>query len=107
MTVGAAYAWDQSALGDEDNLYVYTDLGVGIPNTPITVKGHLGYTDGVLSPDINPVTFNQTGAFDYSIGADYVITSNLTASVAYVGVEGPSFDGFTDDTVVFTIGASF
>jgi len=107
VTVGAAYAWDQSALGDEDNLYVYTDLGVGIPSTPVTVNAHLGYTDGILSPDVNLVTLNQSGAFDYSIGADYVITSNLTASVAYVGVEGPSVDGFTDDTVVFTISASF
>ncbi len=108
VKVGAAYAFGgQAALGDDDNLYVYTDIGVGIPNTPVTLNGHLGYTDGVLSPDIRPVTLNQSGAFDYSIGADYAITGNLTASIAYVGVEGPSIDGFTDDTIVFTIGASF
>ncbi|MEZ5749135.1 MAG: TorF family putative porin [Caenibius sp.] len=50
-TAGVAYAWDQKSLGDEDNLYIYTDLEVGSPNTPITISGHVGYTDGVLAPD--------------------------------------------------------
>ncbi|WP_164118778.1 TorF family putative porin [Sphingorhabdus sp. Alg239-R122] len=108
LKLGAAYAFDgQSALGNEDNLYVYTDLGIGVPNTPITLNAHLGYTDGILSPDIDPVTLRQSGAFDYSFGADYAITSNLTASATFVGVEGPSVDGISDDTVVFTISASF
>lgn len=30
-TLGVAYAWDQKALGSEDNLYIFTDLEVGIP----------------------------------------------------------------------------
>src|SRR3546814_7072493 len=46
-TLGVAYAPDQASLGDTDNFYVYTDLGAGIPGTPFTVTGHVGYTDGL------------------------------------------------------------
>lgn len=103
-TIGAAYAPDQDSLGGTDNLYIYTDLGVGIPNTPITVSGHLGYTDGFL-------TFTNSGnAWDWSIGADFAITENLSIGAAYVGVEGDIPAGaydFTDDTFVVTLGVSF
>ena len=76
-------------------------LAFGVPNTPVTVNGHVGYTDGVLSFD------NDNTSFDFSVGADYASTSNLTASITYVGVQAPTVDGLTDDTVVFTLGASF
>ena len=49
-TVGAAYAWEQDSLGGNDNVYVYTDWSLGLPNTPVTFNAHLGYTDGVLAP---------------------------------------------------------
>lgn len=103
-TVGVAYAWDQDSLGG-DNLYLYTDLEAGLPNTPITISGHLGYTDGVLAPPLLAGTGDDTG-FDYSIGASasYGI---LSLGVSYVGVDGPSIDGFTDDAVVATLSASF
>lgn len=104
-TVGVAYAPDQDSLGSTDNTYVYTDLGIGIPDTPVTVTGHLGYTDGFL-------TFTgDSKAFDWSIGAEAAIPSTpLSLSVAYVGAEGdivaPAYD-FVDDAVVFTLSASF
>lgn len=109
VTVGAAYAWGgQSALGDNDNIYVYTDLSVGIPNTPVTINGHVGYNHGSLS-----VTSGLTDEdyMDFSIGADYAITSNLSANLSYVTTEtdlpsGPN-QGFIDDAVVFTVTASF
>lgn len=115
-TAGIAYAPDQDSLGGTDNLYLYTDVGVGIPNTPITINGHLGYTDGFL-------TYTPDGtAWDYSIGADFAITPNLTVGAAYIGVEGDPttlddmgtpvvtddfiYD-FTDDTFVATLSVSF
>ncbi|MGB7373793.1 TorF family putative porin [Pontixanthobacter sp.] len=104
-TLGLAYAPDQDSLGSTDNTYIYTDLGVGIPDTPITVTGHLGYTDGFL-------TFTgDSKAFDWSVGAEAAVpTTPLTLGIAYVGAEGdivaPAYD-FVDDAVVFTLSASF
>lgn len=104
-TLGIAYAPDQDSLGSTDNLYLYTDLGVGIPDTPITLTGHLGYTDGFL-------TFTNDGkAFDWSIGAEVAIPDTpLSISAAYVGAEGDipvgAYD-FVDDAFVLTVSASF
>lgn len=105
-TFGVAYAWDQSSLGDEDNLYLYTDLGAGLPGTPISLSAHLGYTDGVLAPPLLAGDADDTG-LDWSIGASATVLGGLEVGVAYIGVEGPSIDGFTDDTVVATLAFSF
>ncbi|MGB3806599.1 MAG: TorF family putative porin, partial [Erythrobacter sp.] len=104
VTAGVAYAPDQDSLGDTDNLYLYTDVGFGIPDTPITINGHLGYTDGFL-------TFTEDSeAFDWSIGAD-VAVGPLTVTGAYVGVEGDGLidpgGTFTDDAFVIVVSASF
>jgi len=101
LEVGVAYAPKQDSLGGTDNLYVYSDLGFAIPNTPLSLSAHIGYTDGFL-------TFTNNGkAFDYSVGAEFAITDNLSIGVSYVGVEGPSIKNLTDDTVVGTLSFSF
>ncbi len=104
-TFGVAYAPKQDSLGGDDNLYLYTDLGFGIPNSPISLNGHLGYTDGALAPPFLAGTTDDTG-LDWSIGAS-VAKGNFELGVSYIGVEGPSIDGYTDDTIVATLSASF
>jgi uncharacterized protein (TIGR02001 family) len=47
---GAFYAPEQDSFGGRDNLYLYGDLTGGIPFTPVTVLGRLGYTTGGLAP---------------------------------------------------------
>ena len=47
---GAFYAPEQDAFGGRDNLYLYGDVTAGIPFTPLTVLGRLGYTTGGLAP---------------------------------------------------------
>ena len=104
--VGVNYAWEQDSLAGDDNLYVFTDLGVGIPDTPVSLSAHLGYTDGVLSP--KALTGSGTGGgLDYSLGATYNITDKLSVGVSYVGVEGASIDGFSNDAVVGAVKFSF
>lgn len=103
--VGVAYAPKQDSLGGDDNLYVYSDLGVGVTNTPFTLNGHLGYTDGALAPPLLAGTTDDTG-LDWSLGVS-AAAGKFEASVSYIGVEGPSIDGFTDDTVVVALSASF
>ncbi|WP_067737868.1 TorF family putative porin [Novosphingobium naphthalenivorans] len=104
--IGVAYAWDQKSLGNQDNLYLYSNLDVAVPNTPVTVSAHVGYTDGVLAPEYLNGLNDQTG-WDWSIGASATVYGPLSVGVSYIGVTGPSVNGFTDDTVVGTLTASF
>ena len=104
--VGAAYAWDQSAIGSNDNIYVYTDLGLGIPATPVSLNAHLGYSDGSL-------TYGAGNYTDWSIGADLALGHGLTAGVKYIDTDLNNFSGIPatdtlyDATVLFTLGVSF
>ena len=104
LTLAAYYSPDQDSLGGGDNLYLAADATVAIPSTPLSVTGHVGYTDGFL-------TYTSNGkAWDYSIGASATVLGGLTLGVAYVGVEGPggpAWDGVTDDTVVASLGYAF
>ncbi len=77
-------AWDPGARGFafggfvRDNLYVYSDVSAGIPSTPLTLKAHLGYTDGSRRLATN------SGTFDWSVGASYALFGPVTASLEYV-----------------------
>lgn len=80
--VGVYYAPDQRVFNfnftstDRDNVYVYGDLSGGVPGTPVTVHGHLGYTSG---------GFEYTKAYlDYSVGAS-VKWKMLTLDASLVG----------------------
>jgi hypothetical protein len=108
LTAGVAYAPKQQALGawyktgaaaadgvyddpndTNDNLYIWGDAAVGVPNTPITVKGHLGYSNGNdgLGPFATSVA--PTGEYlDWLIGADLAVPGTpLTLGVAYVDTD--------------------
>jgi uncharacterized protein (TIGR02001 family) len=104
LTFGLYYSPDQDSLGGGDNLYLSADAAVGIPNTPLSLSAHAGYTDGFL-------TYTADGdAFDYSLGASVTVLGGLSIGVSYVGVDGPggpAWDGITDDTVVGTLGFAF
>lgn len=112
--VGIAYAPKQAALDfnadgkNDDNVYVYGELSGGIPETPISLSAHLGYTKGALSPNFaTGKTANYKGGLDYNVGATYNITKNLSAGVSYVGVAGNSIKGYSDDAVVGTLKLAF
>ncbi len=102
--LGMAYAPAQEAIGDADNLYLYSELSSSVPGTPVTLTGRLGYTDG-------PVTYTDDGdAFDWSIGASVALNRNLSAGVSYVGAQGDYVPGeyrFTRDAVVGSLSVNF
>lgn len=102
LEVGVAYSPKQDSLGGTDNLYIYTDASVGIPDSPISVSAHLGYTDGFLTYTAD------SKAWDYSIGVDIALTENLSVGAAYMDAEGNSAPyNFVDDAFVVTLGVSF
>jgi len=97
-TVGAAYAPEQGSALTEDNIYVYGELGTAIPDTPVSLAAHLGYSEGGLD-------YGLGGYLDWSLGASYSYDI-LTLGVAYVDTDLPDAPG-QDGAVVFSIGASF
>lgn len=97
--LGAAYAWSQDAIGDANNVYVYGDVLGGIPNTPVTLRGHLGYSDGSLS-------WGAGNYLDWNLGIDYA-TGPLLFGISYIDTDLPSTVDGADSTIVFSVGAAF
>jgi uncharacterized protein (TIGR02001 family) len=95
-TVGTAYAPDQNHLdfsqdgGSDDNLYVYGDGHVNIPDSPFYVGAHVGWEDGAFADN----------KIDWSgkLGVTYQMWD---ISVSYVDSDAG------DAGVVFGVGAAF
>ena len=71
--VGGNYAWGgQSGLdfttSNDDDIYVYGEASVGIPKLPVTLKGHVGYTDGSLG--LANLISNKKNYFDWSVNLE-------------------------------------
>lgn len=142
LLAGVAYAPKQEALGNwflngtsaatgvydvpgdkNDNLYLWGDASAGVPNTGLTVKGHIGYSNGNSGLGPFATSVAPTGEYwDWMVGADYAL-GPVTLGVAYVDTDiskgesaylQPSFskgqDGtgsIADATVVFSVTAAF
>ncbi|WP_428409587.1 TorF family putative porin [Hyphococcus sp.] len=126
LTVGANYAFKQDALSlndvKQDNIYVYGDAGVAIGDSPVSLSGHIGYTDGNPGTGPNGWVPSPTGTYlDWSIGASYDLPwGPIALSVSYVDTdisesEAAAYQivnsgyryGIGDAAAVFAISASF
>jgi uncharacterized protein (TIGR02001 family) len=108
LTVGAAYAPKQEALGPwyangtsaangvydevgakDDNLYVWVDGAAGVPSTPFTVKGHVGFSNGNTGLGPFATSVSPTGEYiDWLVGVDLAVPGTpLTLGVAYVDTD--------------------
>ncbi|WP_448586391.1 TorF family putative porin [Thermaurantiacus sp.] len=96
LTGGVFYAPKQTPLGNwsnhpdsrvgdkEDNIYLSGDISYGIGGTPITLKAHVGYSDGNPGLGPNGTSIAPTGSYaDWLIGAD-VAFGPVTLGFAYV-----------------------
>ncbi len=90
--VGVTYAPKQHALscaydlrcagkGREDNLYLYGEGSIAIPNVPITLSAHVGHNNGR-----SYLTNGLKDYWDWNVGAAYV-WKNLTFGVSYVDTD--------------------
>lgn len=94
--LGAAYAWGgQDGLdfttSNDDNIYGYFDASVGIPTTPLTLKGHIGYSDGSLAL-ANPLASDED-YWDWSVGIEGV-GGPFKAGVSYVDTDITNAGGY-------------
>lgn len=136
LLAGVAYAPAQEALGNwqalpssragdkEDNLYLWGDAAYAIKDTPLTLKAHIGYSDGNPGLGPNGTSVAPTGSyFDWLIGADlalgpvilgvaYVDTDISTSSPEYLALQ-PNFSSTKDGStiagskVIFSVSAAF
>jgi uncharacterized protein (TIGR02001 family) len=106
--VGIAFAPSQDALANNSNRYIFGDLSLAIPRTPVTLTAHLGNSHGRT-----PLT--PSGDYlDWSLGAT-VALRNLTLGLAYVDTDlsgaeaalGGATRDIVDGAVVATLSASF
>lgn len=108
LKVGAAYAFEgQSALADNSVFYAFGDVKVAIPSTPLTVKGHLGYS----TSDNFSALVGDNDYIDYSIGVDATWKA-LTFGVSYVNTDVTKSFGVkegigADGAVLFSVTAAF
>lgn len=106
LTAGVAYAPRQTSLGRIyvdaveyaggtpsrpkrwDNLYLTLDGAVGVPGTPVTAKGHFGYSKGNPGLGPNGTSLAPTGEYaDWSLGVDVVAYKNLTVNLSYIDTD--------------------
>lgn len=108
VKAGGAFAPSQDGIGNNSNVYIFGDASLAIPNTPITLTGHLGNSHG-------DTTLTPSGDYlDWSLGAS-VAWRNLSLGVAYVdtnlsgaeAVSGGATRDIVDGAVVATLTASF
>lgn len=75
-TLGAAYAFDQKSIGDDDNIYLYLDAGVPLADTPLSLAGHIAYEDGAFGDSKWDWTLGVSYDFEqFSLGLSYVDTN--------------------------------
>lgn len=133
LLAGVAYAPKQEALGNfsntpqsrgqkEDNLYIWGDANVGIPDTPLKLKAHVGYSNGNPGLGPNGTSLSPTGEYwDWLLGAE-VAVGPVTLGVSYIDTNLTSSDtaylqpnfsstkngsSIAGSTAVFSLSAAF
>lgn len=96
----------QDSLGDASGVYIAADLTVGVPQTPVNLKAHIGHawSDSFLGGNDG-----NGKVLDYSIGAE-IGWKALTFGISYVNTNerAPFKEAFgADGAVLFTLGAAF
>lgn len=141
VTGGVAYAPKQEALGNafftgaaaaaglpndpgdkDDNLYLFANAAYAIADSPVSLKAHIGYSDGNPGLGPNGTSIAPTGTyFDWQLGIDVTLVQQLTLSAAYVNTDisraqstyllpnfaTPGGEPIADAAVVLSVTASF
>lgn len=88
VTLGGmlAYAPSQDGTDNTDNIYVGTNASVGIPNTPLTFTGSVGYEDGAFGDDKIDWSLGLTAEVKgFTLGASYVDTNRFVGGLGKAG----------------------
>ena len=95
---GLSYSPKQDNLGAVDNTYVYGDVNVPVPGTPVSFNAHVGHENGVYQ-----------GKTDFGLGANFTI-DRFTLGVSYIAVDSDPADQLDDlakDRALVSLKATF
>ena len=85
-SAGMAYNPSQANIGGQDNIYIFTDVGYEVVDTPFGLTGHFGYEDGAFGDNKLDWALGVSAAYEgLEFGVSYVDT-NLKASGGKGGV---------------------
>lgn len=74
--VGAAYAFSQDNLADQDNIYLHLDGGLPLGTSGLSLAGHLGFEDGAFGDGKLDWSLGVTmSLMDFELGVSYVDTN--------------------------------
>ncbi|MCH8863471.1 MAG: hypothetical protein IID51_13330 [Proteobacteria bacterium] len=93
-TAGAAYAFSQDNLGNQDNIYLYLDGGMPLGESGLSLAGHFAYEDGAFGD----------GKLDWSLGISMPV-KDFTLGVSYVDTN--LSDRLGDAGILISLGARF
>lgn len=93
-TAGAAYAFSQDNLGNQDNVYLYLDGGMPLGDSGLSLAGHFAYEDGAFGD----------GKLDWSLGVTIPV-KDFELGVSYVDTN--LSDRLGDAGILLSLGASF
>lgn len=79
LRAGIIYAPSQRNIGSGDNLYLTSEAKLGIPGTPVTVSGRVGFEDGAFGG-------LDGNKWDWSLGGEYVWRS-VSIGLQYVDTD--------------------
>ncbi len=113
--IGANYAWagqkglDFRPNSSDANLYLYAEGSIGIPRTPLTLKGHAGRTKGSLG--LANLDASKDGYYDWSVTGE-AVGGPIKFGVSYVDTNITEQGGYArrfgrGSTVLGYVGLSF
>jgi uncharacterized protein (TIGR02001 family) len=76
---GLIYTPSQANIGGSDNLYLTSKARVGLPGTPVTVTGGVGFEDG-------PLAGLDGDKWDWSLGGEYSLSA-VTFGLQYTDTD--------------------
>ncbi len=85
-TLGAAYAFKQDNIGDNDNIYLYANAGVPLSDK-ISANASLGYEDGAFGTDKWDWSLGLSYSLkQYSLSVNYIDTANTNSTAGDAGI---------------------
>jgi uncharacterized protein (TIGR02001 family) len=99
VKLGVFYAPNQK--DTRHSTYLYGDASAPVPGAPITVRGHVGYSDGGLA-----VALGQNHYVDYSVGAD-VTVGKVIFNLSYIATDFKTKFEEAESRFVLTVSTAF